>query len=183
MFIRAHVCNQCWSFFVYSPHTLRFTSLLHSPLPPPFLQLIRLVDMLVALTISEDAIYPLIQSYVWEKIGAEPKVLKRVLDSFIRVCSSSCVELGAEGECLVCCCRSDFARYCVYTSIFVAYSGEKETGLCIQRWSKLQMGISDGLGSRKLEVLADTAVTLEQSANGAVVTEVIKKMLKVHMYV
>jgi neurofibromin 1 len=88
-------------------------------------KLIRLVDMLVALTISEDAIYPLIQSYVWAKIGAEPKVLKGVLDSFIR------------------------------------------------------MGISDGLGSRKLEVLADTAVTLEQSANGAVVTEVIKKMLKV----
>ena len=113
-------------------------------------------------------------------------MLKRVLDSFIRVCPSSCVQLGAEGECLVCCCHSDFARYCVYTSIFVAYSGklyEKETGMCIQRWSKLQMGISDGLGSRKLEVLADTAVTLEQSANGAVVTEVIKKMLKVHMYV
>ena len=47
-------------------------------------------------------------------------------------------------------------------------------------WSQLlQMGISDGLGSRKLEVLADTAVTLEQSADGAVVIEVIKKMLKV----
>ena len=41
------------------------------------------------------------------------------------------------------------------------------------------MSISDGLGSRKLEVLADTAVTLEQSTEGAVVTEVIKKMLKV----
>ena len=43
------------------------------------------------------------------------------------------------------------------------------------------MSISDGLGSRKLEVLADTAVTLEQSTEGAVVTEVIKKMLKVAM--
>ena len=46
-------------------------------------------------------------------------------------------------------------------------------------FSGLQMSISDGLGSRKLEVLADTAVTLEQSTEGAVVTEVIKKMLKV----
>ena len=43
----------------------------------------------------------------------------------------------------------------------------------------LQMSISDGLGSRKLEVLADTAVTLEQSTDGAVTTEVIKKILKV----
>lgn len=43
------------------------------------------------------------------------------------------------------------------------------------------MGISDGLGSRKLEVLADTAVTLEQTTEGAVVTEVIKKMLKVNL--
>ena len=41
------------------------------------------------------------------------------------------------------------------------------------------MGISDGLGSHKLEVLADTAVTLEQTTEGAVITEVIKKMLKV----
>ena len=46
----------------------------------------RLVDMLVALSISEDAIYPLIQSSVWAKIGGESKLLKRVLDSFIRVC-------------------------------------------------------------------------------------------------
>ena len=45
----------------------------------------RLVDMLVALSISEDAIYPLIQSQVWAKIGGEPRLLKRVLDSFIRV--------------------------------------------------------------------------------------------------
>ena len=48
-------------------------------------QLMRLVDMLVALSISEDAIYPLIQSKVWAKIGGEPRLLKRVLDSFIRV--------------------------------------------------------------------------------------------------
>ena len=45
----------------------------------------RLVDMLVALSISEDSIYPLIQSFVWAKIGGEPRLLKRVLDSFIRV--------------------------------------------------------------------------------------------------
>ena len=44
---------------------------------------------------------------------------------------------------------------------------------------QLQMGISDGLGSRKLEVLADTAVTLEQNTEGSIVTEIIKKMLKV----
>lgn len=43
----------------------------------------------------------------------------------------------------------------------------------------IQMSISDGLGSRKLEILADTAVTLEQNTEGAVVTEVIKKILKV----
>ena len=49
------------------------------------LQLMRLVDMLVALSISEDSIYPLIQSFVWDKIGGEPRLLKRVLDSFIRV--------------------------------------------------------------------------------------------------
>ena len=48
-------------------------------------QLMRLVDMLVALSVSEDAIYPLIQSCVWAKIGGEPRLLKRVLDSFIRV--------------------------------------------------------------------------------------------------
>ena len=42
------------------------------------------------------------------------------------------------------------------------------------------MGISAGLGSRKLEVLADTAVTLEQGNPGQVVNEVVKKILKVH---
>lgn len=41
------------------------------------------------------------------------------------------------------------------------------------------MGIADGLGSRKLEVLADTTVTLEQGNNGMVATEIIKRMLKV----
>lgn len=41
------------------------------------------------------------------------------------------------------------------------------------------MGISDGLGSRKAEVLADTAVTLEQGEDGAVATEIIKKLLSV----
>ena len=101
--------------------------------------MIRLVDMLVALTISEDAIYPLIQSYVWAKIGAEPKVLKRVLDSFIRVRLSSREELRA-GECVgiegeSSCYSSDFARYCVYTSLrmFVACSGYvhlKRKGVC-----------------------------------------------------
>ena len=45
------------------------------------------------------------------------------------------------------------------------------------------MSISDGLGSRKLEVLADTAVTLEQSTDGAVVTEIIRKILKVYTYI
>ena len=41
------------------------------------------------------------------------------------------------------------------------------------------MSISDGLGSRKLEVLADTTVTLEQGNSGMVATEIIKRMLKV----
>ena len=62
--------------------------------------------MLVALTISEDAIYPLIQSNVWAKIGGEPKLLKRVLDSFIRVictCTDKRTEIvmvcwGGSGE-------------------------------------------------------------------------------------
>ena len=41
------------------------------------------------------------------------------------------------------------------------------------------MGVADGLGSRKVEVLADTAVTLEQGEEGVVATEVIKKLLSV----
>ena len=39
--------------------------------------------------------------------------------------------------------------------------------------------MSDGLGSRKVEVLADTAVTLEQGEEGVVATEIIKKLLNV----
>ena len=50
--------------------------------------------MLVALTISEDTIYPLIQSCVWAKIGGEPRLLKRVLDSFIRVSGEGRREKG-----------------------------------------------------------------------------------------
>ena len=45
--------------------------------------------------------------------------------------------------------------------------------------SFIKMGLSDGLGSRKVEVLADTAVTLEQGEDGVVATEVIKKLLSV----
>jgi len=41
------------------------------------------------------------------------------------------------------------------------------------------MGVSEGLGSRKVEVLADTAVTLEQGQDGVVAAEVIKKLLSV----
>ena len=43
------------------------------------------------------------------------------------------------------------------------------------------MSISDGLGSRKAEVLADTAVTLEQGEDGLVATEIIKKLLSVRL--
>ena len=41
------------------------------------------------------------------------------------------------------------------------------------------MGVAEGLGSRKVEVLADTAVTLEQGQDGFVASEVIKKLLSV----
>ena len=41
------------------------------------------------------------------------------------------------------------------------------------------MSISDGLGSRKLEVLADTTVMLEQGSEGVLASEIIKRMLKV----
>ena len=85
----------------------------------------KLIDLLVALTISEEEMYPLIQAHVWAKIGREKDLLRRVLGSFIR------------------------------------------------------MGITTGLGSRKVEVLADTVVTLEQGTEGLVATEVIKKLLKV----
>ena len=43
----------------------------------------------------------------------------------------------------------------------------------------MKKGVSNGLGSRKVEVLADTAVTLEQGEEGIVATEVIKKLLSV----
>ena len=89
------------------------------------MQVTKLIDLLVALTISEQEMYPLIQAHVWAKIGREKDLLRRVLGSFIR------------------------------------------------------MGITNGLGSRKVEVLADTVVTLEQGTEGLVATEVIKKLLKV----
>ena len=88
-------------------------------------QVTKLIDLLVALTISEEQMYPLIQTHVWAKIGREKDLLRRVLGSFIR------------------------------------------------------MGITNGLGSRRVEVLADTVVTLEQGTEGLVATEVIKKLLKV----
>ena len=46
-------------------------------------------------------------------------------------------------------------------------------------YSFFKMGVSEGLGSRKVEVLADTAVTLEQGQDGVVASEVIKKLLSV----
>ena len=45
--------------------------------------------------------------------------------------------------------------------------------------SFMKMGVADGLGSRKVEVLADTAVTLEQGGEGIVASEIIKKLLSV----
>ena len=38
----------------------------------------KLVDLLVALTVSELEMYPLIQAYVWKKIGKEFHLLKKV---------------------------------------------------------------------------------------------------------
>lgn len=43
----------------------------------------------------------------------------------------------------------------------------------------MQMSIADGLGSRKLKVLADTAVTLARYHPNIVAADIIKKMLKV----
>ncbi len=45
------------------------------------------------------------------------------------------------------------------------------------------MSAADGLGGRKAEVLADTAVTLEQGEEGIVANEVIKKLLNVSVVV
>jgi len=42
------------------------------------LQLMKLIDLLVSLTVSEEEIYPLIQSQVWSKIGHEADLLKKV---------------------------------------------------------------------------------------------------------
>lgn len=41
-------------------------------------QLMKLIDLLVALTVSEDEMYPLIQAYIWTKIGKEVHLLKKV---------------------------------------------------------------------------------------------------------
>lgn len=38
----------------------------------------KLIDLLVALTVSEKEMYPLIQAYVWTKIGKEVQLLKKV---------------------------------------------------------------------------------------------------------
>ena len=48
--------------------------------------------------------------------------------------------------------------------------------------SFIRMGIANGLGSKRVEVLADTVVTLEQGTEGLVATEVIKKLLKVWVW-
>ena len=45
----------------------------------------KLIDLLVALTVSEDKMYPLIQAYVWTKIGKEVHLLKRVSSWSLRV--------------------------------------------------------------------------------------------------
>ena len=115
-------------------------------------KVIRIIDLLVALTISEEGMYPLIQTHVWAKIGGEPDLLRRVLDRFIRVSHS-----------------------CNYVSnLTVEISPVHPPPL-----PSPQMSMLDGLGSRKLEVLADTTVTLEQGCRGVVASEVINKMLKV----
>ena len=38
----------------------------------------KLIDLLVALTVSEMEMYPLIQAYIWTKIGKEFHLLKKV---------------------------------------------------------------------------------------------------------
>ena len=43
----------------------------------------------------------------------------------------------------------------------------------------VQMSVSDGLGSRKLKVLAETAVTLARYHPNIVAADIIKRMLKV----
>lgn len=85
----------------------------------------KLIDLLVALTISEQDMYPLIQTHIWRVVGSDSDLLKGFLDNFIF------------------------------------------------------MGIREGLRSRKVEVLADTVVTLEQGVDGVVASEIIRRMLKV----
>lgn len=46
----------------------------------------KLIDLLVALTVSEDQMYPLIQAYVWTKIGKEVHLLKKVSFHTTGVC-------------------------------------------------------------------------------------------------
>lgn len=41
-------------------------------------KLMKLIDLLVALTVSEEEMYPLIQAYVWTKIGKDMQLLKKV---------------------------------------------------------------------------------------------------------
>ena len=108
----------------------------------------KLIDLLVALTVSEDKMYPLIQAYIWKKIGKEVNLLKQVL-----------------------LCTVVFVVVRPFTMFFLAQ---------VLR-SFIKMGMTDGLGSRKVEVLADTAVTLEQGEDGIVVTEILKKLLSVSM--
>ena len=41
-------------------------------------KLMKLIDLLVALTVSEEEMYPLIQAYVWTKVGKDVPLLKKV---------------------------------------------------------------------------------------------------------
>lgn len=43
----------------------------------------KLIDLLVSLTVSEEEMYPLIQTYVWTKIGKELLLLKKVSQSTV----------------------------------------------------------------------------------------------------
>ena len=38
----------------------------------------KLIDLLVALTVSAEEMYPLIQAYVWTKVGKDVRLLKKV---------------------------------------------------------------------------------------------------------
>jgi 3-oxoacyl-[acyl-carrier-protein] synthase III len=49
----------------------------------------KLIDLLVALTVSEDKMYPLIQAYVWTKIGKDVHLLKKVCFMVV-VCLLGC---------------------------------------------------------------------------------------------